>query len=49
MCTAAVFAEARRLVSNSYSEARFASLTSKNAQIVFKAAVRQAEHTVKNR
>ena len=49
MCTAAVFAEARRLVSNSYSEKRFASLTAKNAQIVFKTAVRQAEHNIKNR
>ena len=45
----AVFVEARRLISTCYSEKRFASLTAKNAQIVFKTAVRQAEHTVKNR
>ena len=45
----AVFVEARRLISTCYSEARFASLTAVNAQIVFRAAVRQAEHTVKNR
>ena len=47
--SSAVFTEARRLVSTCYSESRFASLTAKNAQIVFKAAVRQAEHNVKNR
>jgi len=49
MCSTAVLVEARRLISNSYSKERFASLTAVNAQIVFRSAVRQAEHNIKNR
>jgi hypothetical protein len=50
MCSTAVFVEARRLILRyKGSEAHFATLPAKKAQIVWRVAVRRAEHTVKNR